>query len=70
MSSDADYVLIPEVPFQLEGPAGFLTQLRRRVAERERAVVVLAEGAGQAHVPDVSRGLDASATTADWCTSR
>jgi 6-phosphofructokinase 1 len=57
---DADYVLIPEVPFQLDGEGGFLTQLRRRVSEREHAVVVLAEGAGQEHVPDASRGLDAS----------
>jgi len=29
--NDADYVLIPEVPFQLDGPAGFLALLRRRV---------------------------------------
>jgi 6-phosphofructokinase 1 len=46
-SHDVDFVLIPEVPFQLEGPNGFLAGLRRRVAERGHAVVVAAEGAGQ-----------------------
>jgi 6-phosphofructokinase 1 len=57
---DADYVLIPEVPFQLDGEEGFLARLHRRVAERGHAVVVLAEGAGQEHIPDASRGVDAS----------
>lgn len=57
---DADFVLIPEVPFQLEGEEGLLAQLRRRVAERGHAVVVLAEGAGQEHIAQPSRGLDAS----------
>jgi 6-phosphofructokinase 1 len=46
-SHDVDFVLIPEVPFQLDGPAGFLASLRRRVAKRGHAVVVVAEGAGQ-----------------------
>ena len=46
-SHDVDFVLIPEVPFQLDGPAGFLASLRRRVAQRGHAVVVVAEGAGQ-----------------------
>jgi len=46
-SHDVDFVLIPEVPFELEGPAGFLASLRRRVARRGHAVVVVAEGAGQ-----------------------
>ncbi|MDQ1288973.1 MAG: 6-phosphofructokinase 1 [Actinomycetota bacterium] len=59
-SGDADYVLIPEVPFQLDGDDGFLAHVRRRIAERGRVVIVLAEGAGQEHVPEPSRGLDAS----------
>ncbi|GAA4962243.1 ATP-dependent 6-phosphofructokinase [Kineococcus glutinatus] len=45
--NDADYVLIPEVPFVLDGPGGFLADLRRRVKEQGHAVVVVAEGAGQ-----------------------
>jgi 6-phosphofructokinase 1 len=45
--SGADVVLIPEVPFALDGPGGLLAHLRRRVEERGHAVVVVAEGAGQ-----------------------
>jgi 6-phosphofructokinase 1 len=40
----ADFVLIPEVPFGLDG---FLAALRARVQDRGSAVVVIAEGAGQ-----------------------
>ncbi len=43
----ADFVLIPEVPFGLDGPSGFLAALHRRVNDRGSAVVVVAEGAGQ-----------------------
>ena len=46
-SHDVDFVLIPEVPFQLDGPGGFLGLLRERVRQRGHAVVVVAEGAGQ-----------------------
>src|SRR3984957_3620171 len=46
-SHDVDYVLIPEVPFELDGPGGFLRLLRDRVRQRGHAVVVVAEGAGQ-----------------------
>lgn len=56
---DADLVLIPEVPFELEGPNGVLAQLRERVDEDESAVIVLAEGAGQHLVPP-SDEVDAS----------
>jgi 6-phosphofructokinase 1 len=45
--SGADVVLIPEVPFGLDGEDGLLAHLRRRVQERGHAVVVVAEGAGQ-----------------------
>ena len=45
--SGADVVLIPEVPFALDGEGGLLAHLRRRVSERGHAVVVVAEGAGQ-----------------------
>jgi 6-phosphofructokinase 1 len=45
--NDADFVLIPEVPFSLEGPGGFLEKLREKVATQGHALVVAAEGAGQ-----------------------
>ena len=45
--SDVNFVLIPEVPFALEGPQGFLTALERRLELRQHAVIVVAEGGGQ-----------------------
>jgi len=44
---EANFVLIPEVPFDLEGPGGFLSMLERRLSRRGHAVIVVAEGAGQ-----------------------
>jgi len=46
-SQDANFVLIPEVPFHLEGDGGFLMALERRILEKNHALVVVAEGAGQ-----------------------
>lgn len=46
-SQDVNFTLVPEVPFKLEGKNGFLALLRKRVLQREHAVVVVAEGAGQ-----------------------
>jgi 6-phosphofructokinase 1 len=46
-----DFVLIPEVPFALEGANGFLANVRRRVEQQGHAVAVVAEGAGQDLVP-------------------
>ena len=44
---DVNYVLIPEVEFDLEGPNGFLESLKNRLKTRSHAVIVVAEGAGQ-----------------------
>jgi 6-phosphofructokinase 1 len=46
-SHEANFVLIPEVPFELEGPNGFLFHLEERLRKRQHAVIVVAEGAGQ-----------------------
>ncbi|SFS98845.1 ATP-dependent 6-phosphofructokinase [Saccharopolyspora flava] len=43
----ADVVLIPEVPFRLEGPDGLLARVERHVREKGFVVIVVAEGAGQ-----------------------
>jgi len=60
-NNDADYVLIPEVPFALDGENGFLSNLRRRVEQRGCAVVVAAEGAGQEFLAESGHpGHDAS----------
>jgi 6-phosphofructokinase 1 len=47
---NANFVLIPEVPFDVEGPNGLLCHLDRRLRARRHAVIVVAEGAGQ-HLP-------------------
>ena len=44
--SDANFVLIPEVPFDLEGKNGFLGFLKKRMISRGHAVIIVAEGAG------------------------
>lgn len=46
-SHEANVVLIPEVPFELEGPHGLLALLEKRLSARRHAVVLVAEGAGQ-----------------------
>jgi 6-phosphofructokinase 1 len=45
--ADVNFVLIPEVPFNLDGPRGFLAVLEERLRRRSHAVVLVAEGAGQ-----------------------
>ncbi|MCE5210713.1 MAG: ATP-dependent 6-phosphofructokinase [Deltaproteobacteria bacterium] len=45
--NDANFVLIPEVPFDLDGKNGFLTALKKRIKSRGHAVILVAEGAGQ-----------------------
>ena len=57
--ADANFVLIPEVPFDLEGPRGLISALEQRLVERGHALVVVAEGAGQ-HLLDADNGEDAS----------
>jgi 6-phosphofructokinase 1 len=46
-SGDANYCLIPEIEFPLEGENGLLQHLRERMKNRHHALVVVAEGAGQ-----------------------
>jgi 6-phosphofructokinase 1 len=58
--SDANFVLIPEVPFSLEGPNGLFNVLRRRLEARNHAVIVVAEGAGQELMQSAGQGTDAS----------
>ena len=46
-SGDANFVLIPEIPFEMEGDRGLLNLVRTRLEEKQHAVIVVAEGAGQ-----------------------
>jgi 6-phosphofructokinase 1 len=59
-SQDVNFVLIPEVPFKLEGKSGFLAALKARVLKRAHAVVVVAEGAGQDLLEKAEAARDAS----------
>lgn len=45
--NDVNFVLIPEVQFELDGPNGFFHHLEQRLARRGHAVICVAEGAGQ-----------------------
>jgi 6-phosphofructokinase 1 len=44
---EVNFVLIPEVDFDLEGPKGLFSALAERLKLRSHAVIVVAEGAGQ-----------------------
>lgn len=46
-SQDVNFCLIPEIPFRLDGPGGFLAALKKRVLARNHALIAVAEGAGQ-----------------------
>lgn len=59
-NQDVNFVLIPEVPFKLEGENGFFNALRKRLLARRHAVVVVAEGAGQDILGGLSKATDAS----------
>jgi 6-phosphofructokinase 1 len=59
-SQDVNFTLLPEVPFALEGPRGFLAGLQHRIERRQHAVVVVAEGAGQELMTARENGRDAS----------
>lgn len=52
--NDTNFVLIPEVPFDLAGKKGFFKCLEKRVKASGHAVIVVAEGAGQ----DLLKKLD------------
>ena len=58
--SDANYVLIPEIDFDLEGPGGLLAHLEKRLDSRGHAVIVVAEGAGQKFFQNEGQNTDAS----------
>jgi 6-phosphofructokinase 1 len=45
--NDVNYVLVPEVPFELNGDNGLLAHLEERLLRRKHAVICVAEGAGQ-----------------------
>jgi 6-phosphofructokinase 1 len=59
-SGQPNIVLIPEVPFDLDGEHGLLAYLHDRLERRRHACIVVAEGAGQDLIQGESAGRDAS----------
>jgi 6-phosphofructokinase 1 len=57
---EVNFVLIPEITFDLYGQRGFLRILRKRLEERHHCVIVVAEGAGQEFFEDSKNDTDAS----------
>ena len=66
---EVNFVLVPEAPFELYGPNGFLAALEKRMGIRQHAVIVVSEGAGQ-DLCDVSGKKDPSGNPVlgDVCT--
>ncbi len=57
--NDVNFVLVPEVPFELDGDNGLLSHLERRLEQRRHAVILVAEGAG-GNLSEQGNGVDAS----------
>ena len=55
-----NFVLIPEVDFDIDGPKGLLSALEKRLNMRGHAVIVVAEGAGQKFFEDKAFERDES----------
>ncbi len=59
-SAESNFVLIPEVRFELNGEDGLLRCVEKRLRERGHALIVVAEGAGQHLLPRETERLDRS----------
>jgi 6-phosphofructokinase 1 len=57
---EVNFVLIPEITFDLYGQRGFLRILKKRLEERKHSVIVVAEGAGQEFFENAENDKDAS----------
>ena len=59
-AAGVDFCLIPETPFNLEGPKGLFQALEQRLINNQHAVIVVAEGAGQDLFKDAKQQKDQS----------
>ncbi len=57
---EVNFVLVPEVKFDLYGPNGFIELLRTRLEKKHHALIVVAEGAGQNLFKEQNSDKDAS----------
>lgn len=60
--NDVNFVLIPEVPFDLEGERGLLKALELRLRKRKHCVILVAEGAAQEHIRKGDQPLETDAS--------
>jgi len=58
--NDVNYVLVPEIDFDLDGENGLLAHLEDRLRKRQHAVICVAEGAGQRLIESAGDEHDAS----------
>ncbi len=57
---DVNFVLIPEIDFDLDGENGLLKNLQKRLERRKHAVILIAEGAGQKFFHEAEKQYDPS----------
>ncbi len=58
-NNEVNFVLIPEIDFDLEGEYGLFNTIRKRLERRHHAVLCIAEGAGQQYLKE-KKGTDDS----------
>ncbi len=57
---EVNFVLVPEMKFDLYGEYGFLNTLKKRLEDRHHALIVVAEGSGQHFFADEPKEYDKS----------
>jgi 6-phosphofructokinase 1 len=62
--AEVNFCLIPEVPFGLDGSFGLHGLLEQRLRQRDHAVIIVAEGAGQEFMKDTTGKKDESGNPA------
>lgn len=60
--SDVNFVLIPELPFDLDGEKGLFRMLEQRLKDRGHCVILVAEGAGQELILKESKTVETDAS--------
>jgi 6-phosphofructokinase 1 len=60
--SDVNFVLIPEVPFDLEGEKGLLKAVEQRLRDQAHCLILVAEGAGQEYLRQEGHPVDTDAS--------
>jgi len=59
-NQEVNFVIVPEMNFDLEGKKGFLNVLKERLIRRHHAVILIAEGAGQHFFENEEKKYDKS----------